>query len=511
MPAAFDGEKEMPEQHAINRIVTPVSWPPEKTRTPARIAWLMPSLIEGSGGHRTILQNAQALIDRGHECHLFVEHPGSDGPESDHPDLARIRLQLADYFGYTDPNVHLGFRIPQGFDLVYATAWYTAAFAAWSGVPRKAYFVQDFEALFMPMGDGYLMAENSYRLGLTPVTIGRWLTQRLAHEFNSFGSYFDFCADHAIYRPLPEVERELAVVMICQPEKPRRCSRIGIEALGIVKHHMPEVKIHLYGSKERPDVWYDHEWHGLQDVAGCNHLYNRASVGLCISSSNPSRIPFEMMSAGLPVVDVHRHNNLFDQPDSAVLLAGARQVDIAAAVIELLRDGARRERMARAGLSFMAERSLEYGFMQFIEATEAILAGRESDFVRVSRGVQPMYRRAPVLGEPAPAQPASIIAEGQKAAALAASEARHVLAATGELNAILASRSWRLLSGLKGLPPYSLLARLRWGPNWHAIDPAEDPRVRLARVRSSRTYRFIQASKQNPLYRLYASWKYQGR
>ncbi|MCC6429210.1 MAG: glycosyltransferase family 4 protein [Phycisphaerales bacterium] len=485
-----------------------VQWPPDRTSRPAKIAWLMPPLIEGSGGHRTILQNAQALIDRGHECHLFVEHPESHGPESDHPDLVSIREQLDKYFGYDDPNIRLGFQIPPGFDLIFATAWYTAAFAYWAPVPRKAYFVQDYEAMFMPMGDGYLMAENSYRLGLTPVTIGRWLTHKLAADFGSFGSYFDFCADHEVYRPLPAARREKAVVMICQPEKPRRCPRLGIEALGIVKHHMPDVKILLYGSKDRPQVWYDHEWHGLLDVRGCNELYNRAGVGLCISSSNPSRIPFEMMSAGLPVVDIHRENNLYDQPDSAVLLAGPRQEDIAAAIIEVLSDDARREHMAINGLKFMAHRSLEFGYMQFIQATERILAGREIDFVAISRGVAPLYHRSAISAASIPAQPCSIVEEGQRAAALAALEAQQVLIATRDLDAILHSRSWRLLQSLKNLPPYALVARLRWGPQWDLPDPAEDPRQRLHRVRNSRTYRFIQASKRNPVYKWYTTWKY---
>ncbi len=484
-----------------------VSWPPQRTSRPAKIAWLMPSLIEGSGGHRTILQNARALIERGHECHLFVEHPETHGPESDHPDLVAVRRDLARYFGYEDPNIRLGFIVPEGFDLVFATAWYTAAYAAWAPVPRKAYFVQDYEAMFMPMGDGYLMAENSYRLGLTPITIGRWLTHKLAAEFGAFGAYFDFCADHSVYRPLEGARRERAVCMICQPEKPRRCPRMGIEALGIVKHRAPDVKILLYGSKERPEVWYEHEWHGLLDVWGCNELYNRASVGLCISSSNPSRIPFEMMSSGLAVVDIRRENNLYDQPESAVLLSGQRQEDIAAAILELLDDAPRREQMAASGLAFMAERSLEYGFGQFIAAVECLLSGREDEFVGRSRGVRPLYHRAAVTALPSPPQPRSIVEGGQKAAAGAALEAQQVLRARAELEEILRSRSWRLMESFKRLPPYAVLARMRWGPRWDLADPAEDPRQRLMRVRNSRTYRFIQASKSNPVYRWYASWK----
>lgn len=495
-----------PHLQALQRLGT--DWPPPKTERPARIAWLMPSLIEGSGGHRTILQNVQALIERGHDCHLFVEHAPCAEVSGEADQLEAIRADLLKFFGFESDKVHLGFTIPAGFDLVFATAWHTAQVAAWSSVPRKAYFVQDFEAYFMPMGDGYLMAENSYRLGLTPVSIGRWLTHRMSAEFGTFGSYFDFCADHAVYRPLDGVQRERAVCMICQPEKPRRCPRLGIDALGIVKHHRPDVKILLYGSKEQPAIWYEHEWHGLQSVEGCNRLYNRAQVGLCISSSNPSRIPFEMMSAGLPVVDIHRENNLYDQPDNCVSLAGTRADDIARAIIELLDDERRRASMTENGLRFMADRSLEHGYRQFIVATETILEEREHEFVPISRGVRRVYHRAAVVSGHAPAQPGAIACAGARASEAAERSARQMIEAKDELGRILRSRAWRTMQSLKRMPPYNIIARLRFGAGWDRVDPAEDPRSRLHRVKASRTYRVIQASKRTVVYKWFADWKY---
>ena len=38
-----------------------------------RAAWVLPSFIEGSGGHRTILQNIQYMISQGDECDVYVE------------------------------------------------------------------------------------------------------------------------------------------------------------------------------------------------------------------------------------------------------------------------------------------------------------------------------------------------------------------------------------------------------------------------------------------------------
>lgn len=474
-----------------------------KTTSPARIAWLVPSLIEGSGGHRTILQNIEALTDRGHLCTLYVEHNGpTEGPEADAA-IEDIREKLRAYFGFEDATIRLGFTVDQPADMVVATAWYTAHAAAQANAPHKVYFVQDYEAWFMPMGDGYIYAENSYRLGLTPLTIGRWLTSRLASQFNCRGTYFDFCAAANVYGRRPEIKRERAVCVIVQPEKPRRCPRTAIEALGIVKHFMPDVTIHMYGSKDRPAVWFDHEWHGLLDVAKCNELYNRSQVGLCISSSNPSRVPFEMMAAGLPVVDIHRENNLYDMPESAVLLADARPEDIAQAIMDLLADQPRREAMSVAGLSFMRERPLQAGFEQFVRAVETILAGREREFAHVHAHLAPMYGRSAIIADihspraPRPT-PADI-----RAAERRVIEAEQKLAAQRELDSILDSKAWRKLVAIKQTTVYRAVANARFGEGWELVDPQEDPRVRLARVKNSRTYKLIRNAKTTSLYRWY--------
>ena len=53
----------------------------------------------------------------------------------------------------------------------------------------------------------------------------------------------EFGANHNIYKRVPTIQKKKAVCFIYQLDKPRRCSRIGIEALGIVKHCTPDVKI----------------------------------------------------------------------------------------------------------------------------------------------------------------------------------------------------------------------------------------------------------------------------
>jgi O-antigen biosynthesis protein len=474
----------------------------------AKIAWLVPRPLEGSGGHRTILQNIEALEAAGHECHVFAEDPPPRDGSERAPEAERLRLireQFESFFGFRGERVHLGFDVGEGFDLAFATAWFTAAFAARPSLDcRKAYFVQDYEAYFMPVNDGYLRAEDSYNLGLPVVSIGRWLTQRLARENGCPATYFEFCADGRIYRPDASVQRERAVCAIYQPEKPRRCPGLLVQALGVLKRHKPDVKIYLYGTRDKPDLPFEHEHLGLLSVEGCAALYNRCTAGLCISATNPSRIPFEMMACGLPVVDIHRPNNLFDMPEQGVLLAKPRPDSLARALAMILDDTPRWEAMHAFSREFMRPRTLEHGYAQFVEAVEDLLAGRERAWRRRALGLEPMYLRGPELAfthDPLTGRPvrqAPPPARGE----LLHNGVRERLEAMEQLDRITRSRSWQTVEGLKRNPVYRALANARFGPGWDQPDPKEDPRVVLRRVRASRTYRFISAAKAPPVMRL---------
>ena len=337
-----------------------------------RAAWVLPSLIEGSGGHRTILQNVQYLIRKGYECDVYVEDKGEVKNSEE------LRRQAETLFGKHDCRFILGYDIQGEYDIIFATAWFTAKVVRdCNSKAVKAYFIQDFEALFNPMGDGYILACNSYGYGLKPVTIGRWLSHKMQTEYRTPSRYFDFCADRRIYRPLPEAKKEHAICFVYQPDKPRRCSVLGIEALGIVKFLRPDVKIYLYGSNIKGNVWFEHENLGIIPLEKCNALYNKCEVGLCISSSNPSRIPFEMMAAGLPVVDLYMENNFYDMPNEGVRLAHTTPESIAQALIEILDHPETAAEMSEAGKRYMADKDLEHGFEQFYAAVSDMAARRE--------------------------------------------------------------------------------------------------------------------------------------
>lgn len=342
-----------------------------------KIAWFLPEVIKGSGGHRTIIQNANALVKAGYSCDLYFDEDYYSTSES-------MKKNLIEYFGECLCNVYIGSVLRDNYDLVFGThAILTADYVKDCNCKNKAYFIQDFEPWFMPMGELYLSMERTYNYNFKGVSIGRWLAHKISTEYNTNMKYFNFCADLNVYKPLDNIEREDAVCFIYQPEKPRRCPNLGIQALKLVKKLRPEIKIYLYGSTA--DCNIECENLHIINIEKCNELYNKCRVGLCISSSNPSRIPFEMMASGLPVVDVYRENNLYDMPDEGVLLAESTPEALATAIIKIYDDKKLAEKMSKFGKKYMKDYSLEKGFEQFVEAVDSMFDGEYETDGDVSR------------------------------------------------------------------------------------------------------------------------------
>lgn len=142
-----------------------------------RISWVIPGLIIGGGGHRNILRAAYFLSQFGHQVNLYFIGTEKD-PQT-------IKRQIQEHFYPLDCPVYLFEGKIQPSDVVFATHWSTvnAALTARGVAKEIMYFVQDFEPAFAPMGTEYVLAENTYRLGLYHVTSGPWCEVMLRRDF----------------------------------------------------------------------------------------------------------------------------------------------------------------------------------------------------------------------------------------------------------------------------------------------------------------------------------------
>ena len=373
----YDLPKEIKEKQEIRRSLMYTLLPKKK------IAWVIPHPGKGSGGHRTIIQNVNALLRAGYECDIFVEDDGVSTSDI-------VRRKINEWYEPCDAGIFVGFDFKKDYDLLFATGWQTIDFVKKLPAKKKAYFIQDYEPWFFPMGDQYLITENSYKYGFLPVTIGKWLAHKMDSEFNTPAEYFDFGADLNVYKHLDNVEKENAICYVYQPEKPRRCDYIGLKALKLIKALRPDVKIYLYGSElvTRP-IDFECENLHIIPVEECNKLYNKCKVGICLSASNPSRIPFEMMAAGLPVVELYKENNLYDLPDGGVLLSDTTPEAIASSVIHLLDNPEEAKKMSEFGINYMKDFPLERGFGQIATVVKDML---DTDYNNMPK-IEKLYNR----------------------------------------------------------------------------------------------------------------------
>jgi len=315
-----------------------------------KLAIYAPPPLRASGGHRTIYNIAARLQRLGWKLEIFLEGVG-EGAEA-----------AEEYLESTPAVIHTNWHSHIPSDTALATIAHSARFVAELTEPHhRAYLVQDFEALFDPMSDAYLWKEASYTYGLRHITIGNWLTHVLQRQYAADAVPTGLGVDTKRYRQQPEVPREFAVCFLYQPEKLRRASQHGLHTLRLLKRAIPEIKIFVYGNSTPATLDFPVVDLGLvHDLDQLARLYARCRVGLCVSASNPSRIPFEMMAAGCVPVDLYRYNNLLDYRTGTARLANPGEYSLAAAIIALLKDDTDWRRRSFACAQDAGERTLEW-------------------------------------------------------------------------------------------------------------------------------------------------------
>jgi len=332
-----------------------------------RVVVFAPRPIWGSGGHRTIYNFAKALDDAGHQVTICSEARGDA--------YGYLEQEIASHSIETLDTWYSGLSA----DAAVATINYSSVFLAENFAEKSTtfYFVQDNEAEFNMTSDEFVIGENSFAHGHMHLCVGRWLPHLIQTRFGGRAIGAGLGIDSSIYRPLAEgMPRRDQIAVLYQPDKPRRMPDHCIQALILLKRKHPEVEIVLYGSERRPDLPFDFQHWGLvNDLSALNGLYNSSKVGLCISLTNPSRIPYEMMAAGCVPVDVYRYNTLFDYAAGTGVLAYQSAESIAAALDHLLIEVDELERRRDRGIELGQKRTLQWETDVHVNALEMVLQG----------------------------------------------------------------------------------------------------------------------------------------
>lgn len=319
------------------------------------VVCMIPALAEGSGGHRTILSNLTAVTGRTAQVTLHVEQTDRSLDEE---------LSIADTLV---PGASSQFTWQLGWDRT-ASCDIALATSAISAKPLRdnvranqyAYFVQDWESWFNPMGDGYLNAEFSYLRDWRFITIGDWLRYRLLtmDPSRSVGSV-QFGVDADLSKLIaPQYRDPAPLVVNWQPDKNRRCANLTLAVVDELRVSHPDIPVLLFGSDAAlPRGNYNNL--GILPEQQMLELFVSSACVFHLSSSNPSRIPFEATACATPTIEFFGESTCFDFPPSSVVTVIPTVSEMTAAVVQVYENQGLYARAAASAVKDLRSRSDE--------------------------------------------------------------------------------------------------------------------------------------------------------
>lgn len=265
------------------------------------IAFVVPEPIKGSGGHRNIYRAVSYLRKRGHKLAVYyINSPV-------HADI--VKWQVNEWFYDMSDIPFICYDGAMGVHDVCVATWWETAYAMLDNKDKfkvMFHFVQDNEAAFYPMSSDAILAENTYKQDIRYICSGPWMKAFLENKYGARADCFQFPVNREIYNTeRPRTKEKKNILFFAKPEIPRRCYEIGVAALTEVHRRMPEVELIFFGSDRVKDVPFPVVDLGiLPEISDLAELYRNADLGVVFSTTNPSLVPYEMMSCGCPVADL---------------------------------------------------------------------------------------------------------------------------------------------------------------------------------------------------------------
>ena len=263
-----------------------------------------------------------------------------------------------------------------------ATGWQTVHPAlALDRTSARVYIVNDHEPDFHMASSERVLAEDTYRMACTASRRARgcgicW------SRYGATADVFQFGVDHDVYRVRPVARRRDTVIYYARYETARRAVPHGLMALTELHRRRPELRIALFGTPAHIYTPFPYEHLGILSPVELSWLYSQATVGLCLSLTNFSLMPQEMMACGLPCVELAgvSAEGIFGE-DGPIELAPLDPWQLADALERLLDDRELWEQRSAAGIEFASRQTWD-------NATDAVEAGMRHALRLRERGDQ---------------------------------------------------------------------------------------------------------------------------
>jgi glycosyltransferase involved in cell wall biosynthesis len=331
-------------------------YPGMADRERLHLAFVVPTFNVGSGGHYIIFQLIQRLERMGHTCSIWVHDLFGTGGNYTGAMLRRI---ITESFAPLRAPVFMEFDQWYGADVVVATGWQTVYPALeLEGCRARAYLVNDHEPEFFATSVEHEWAERTYGLGLYGIVGSPWLHDLYVNRYGGRAGQLTYGVDEDVYHPRPVARRRDTVVAYGRAVTPRRAVVLATLGLAELKRRRPDTRIVLFGNSKPIETSFEYEDAGVAAHEQLAWLFSEATAGLCLSMTNYSLVPREMLACGLPCVELDRPStrSVFGD-DGPVTLAVFDPSAIADGLERLLTDEGEWERRSEAGRAFVRGQS----------------------------------------------------------------------------------------------------------------------------------------------------------
>lgn len=261
-----------------------------------RITFLLPH-VRLSGGVKAMLEYANRLYAEEHEVHIILPAQGHKWHRLDKtlrslgkkPTL--LNPESVDWFDNLIPikvlpRNHAAF-IPEA-DILIATAWQTAEFAA--NLPPqtggKFYFIQHYESLWTRDKE---KAERTYRLPFQQIVISTWLKEIMREKYRQEAKVLVTPVDRNLFFCEDKKWNSPPRVCLMHHDYDWKGYQDGIAAIKKVKSKNKNVELVVFGEKMKEpkslfeEAGFEFEYHYRPTGDRLREIYSSSDIYLCPS------------------------------------------------------------------------------------------------------------------------------------------------------------------------------------------------------------------------------------
>lgn len=273
------------------------------------VDWIIPDFSEFSGGHKTISRLCLGLENMGVKSNFVLINSSTE------EDIRFQRNLIKKKFGLSNFSVSSVRSISLVSKVCIATTWESAVIQVNYPSSLKLYFIQDLESLFYPASSESAVALWTYKLPTQKIVLGNWLAKQMEVYGTPAELVLPFGVSKTSSNNLNQKGRyQKVIVVYCQPSKERRGTPLLLEVLKSASKEFVGYEIIVVGEKFHQENIFGSNVKFLGSLSESKmlQLFSPGRIGLVISHSNPSLVPFEMLNHGMFVCTNSEWSNNYD-------------------------------------------------------------------------------------------------------------------------------------------------------------------------------------------------------